>query len=134
VSMLNSAAGLLGPYKVCVAFYREHGLLRIHVTCAYFARTGEGSPDTPIYNKWGSVFKVAMDTQRDPNAFKEVRNGRRRKSEWPETANPALGGSLSRRLYAFDGAGRCYLVLGHLIFIRSGVRSEDPCNHPVVHA
>src|SRR5450830_1603274 len=52
----------------------------------------------------------------------------------PETANPALGGILSRRLHAFDGAGRCYLALGHLTFIRSGVRSEDPCNHPVIHA
>lgn len=54
--------------------------------------------------------------------------------ERPETTNPALGGILSRRLHAFDGAGRCYLALGHLTFIRRGVRSEDPCNHPVVHA
>jgi len=46
-------------------------------------------------------------------------------------ANPALGGTLSRRLHALDGAGRCCLALGHLTFIRSGVRSEDPCNHPV---
>lgn len=52
----------------------------------------------------------------------------------PKTANPALGGILSRRLHAFDGAGRCYLALGHLTNIRSGMRSEDPCSHPVVHA
>lgn len=77
-----------------------------------------------------------MDAQRKPKSQyrKEVRIGRNRKSEAPETANPALGGILSRRLHAFDGAGRCYLALGHLTFIRSGVRSEDPCNHPVVHA
>jgi hypothetical protein len=30
----------------------------------------------------------------------------------------------------YGRAGRCYLALGHLTFIRSGVRSEDPCNHP----
>lgn len=51
-------------------------LLRIHVTSAYFARTGEGSPDTPINKKGLSVFKVAMDTQRKPKGQcpKEVRN------------------------------------------------------------
>ncbi|MFA0921485.1 hypothetical protein ALP73_01080 [Pseudomonas coronafaciens pv. garcae] len=74
--VLNSATGLLEPYKVCLAFYREHRLLRIHVTSAYFARTGEGSADTPISKKGFSIFKVAMDTQKKPKGQcpKEVRN------------------------------------------------------------
>jgi len=77
-----------------------------------------------------------MDTQRKPKGQRteQVRIGQSRKSEGPETANPALAGILSRRWHAFDGVGRCYLALGHLTFIISGVRSEDPCNHPVVHA
>lgn len=66
MSVLNSATGLLEPYKVCLAFYREHRLLGIHVTSAYSARTGEGSPDTPINKKGGNIFKVAMDSQRKP--------------------------------------------------------------------
>lgn len=76
MSVLNGATGLLEPYKVCLAFFREHRLLRIHVTSAYFARTGEGSPDTPINKKGFSVFKVAMDTQNKPKGQcpKEVRN------------------------------------------------------------
>lgn len=76
MSVLNSATGLLEPYKVCLAFYREHRLLRIHVTSAYFARTGEGSPNTPINKKGLSVFKVAMETQQKPKGQcpKEVRN------------------------------------------------------------
>ena len=48
----------------------------------------------------------------------------------PETANPSLGGILSRRLHAYDGAGRCHLALGELVLPSNGVRSEDPCNHP----
>lgn len=76
MSVLNNATGLLEPYKVCLAFFREHRLLRIHVTSAYFARTGEGSPDTPINKKGSSVFKVAMETQQKPKGLcpKEVRN------------------------------------------------------------
>ncbi|MEQ4258921.1 hypothetical protein [Pseudomonas syringae] len=76
MSVLNSATGLLEPYKVCLAFYREYRLMRIHVTSAYFARTGEGSPNTPINKKGFSVFKIAMDTQKKPKGQcpKEVRN------------------------------------------------------------
>ncbi|MFG0337716.1 hypothetical protein ACF8FF_07260 [Pseudomonas sp. zjy_13] len=76
LTVLNSATGLLEPYKVCLAFFREHRMLRIHVTSAYFARTGEGSLDTPINKKGLSLFKVAMDTQKKPKGQcpKEVRN------------------------------------------------------------
>jgi hypothetical protein len=33
----------------------------------------------------------------------------------PEKANPSLGGILSRRLHAFDGAGRSCVALGELL-------------------
>jgi hypothetical protein len=74
--ILNNATGQLEPYKVCLAFFREFRLLRIHVTSAFFARTGEGSLGTPINKKGESVFKVAIDTQRKPKGQcpKEVRN------------------------------------------------------------
>lgn len=76
MDVLNSATGALEPYKVCLAFFREHRLLRIHVTSAYFARTGEGAPGNPINKRGLSVFKVAMDTQKKPKGQcpKEVRN------------------------------------------------------------
>ena len=80
------------------------------------------------------IFNEAMDTQRNAKGQRpeEVQNRPKPQSVEPETANPALGGTLSRRLHPSDGAGRYYLALGHLNFIRSGVRSEDPCNSPGV--
>lgn len=66
MSVLNNATGLLEQYNVCLAFYRERRLLRIHVTSAYAVRTGEGSLNTPINKKGFSVFKVARDSQRKP--------------------------------------------------------------------
>lgn len=75
MSVLNSASGVVEQYNVCLAFYRERRLLRIHVNSPYTVRTGEGSPDTP--NKKGfSVFKVARDSQRKPKGQcpKEVQN------------------------------------------------------------
>jgi hypothetical protein len=91
------------------------------------------SHGTPI-NKKGSVSSRSRWTSKERvNTPKRWTIAPNRKAEGPEKANPALGGILSRRLHAFDGAGRYYLALGHLAFIRSGVRSEDPCNHPVDH-
>jgi hypothetical protein len=86
---------------------------------------GYGVSGTPLERKGFNVFKVAMGTKESPrvNTPRKHGIGGSRKSEKPETANPALGGILSRRLHAFDGAGRCYLALGHLTFIRSEVRS-----------
>lgn len=76
MNLLNSATGLEEPYKICMAFYREHRVLRIHVTSAYFARTGEGSVDVPIKKKGFNIFKIATDTRRKPKGQcpKEVRN------------------------------------------------------------
>ena len=88
---------------------------------------------TPPINKRGAVSSRARWVREESpraNAPGKYGIGLTRKSEEPETANPALGGILSRRFYAFDGAGRCYLALGHLTFIRSGGRSKDPCNPP----
>lgn len=76
MEVLNSTTGQLEPYKICLAFFREHRALRIHVTSAYFARTGEGSVGVPINKKGFSLYKVALDTQRKPKGQypKEVRN------------------------------------------------------------
>jgi len=76
LDVLNSATGQLEPYKICLAIFREYRVLRIHVTSAYFARTGEGSPDIPVKKKGFSIFKVAFDTQKKPKGQcpKEVRN------------------------------------------------------------
>lgn len=76
LNVLNSLNGLAEPYKVCLAVFREHRLLRIHVTSAYFARTGEGAPGVPVNKKGFSIFKVALDTLKKPKGQypKEVRN------------------------------------------------------------
>jgi hypothetical protein len=73
---LNNLSGEVEPFKICLAIFREHRLLRIHVTSAYFARQGEGSPDVPINKKGFSIFKVATDTLKKPKGQypKEVRN------------------------------------------------------------
>lgn len=67
---------------------------------AYYARIAEGPPDTPINKKGGQRL------QRRDGYAKQAQGsmsqmmygiGRSRKSEGPEMANPALGGTLSRR-------------------------------------
>lgn len=64
--MMNSATNQVEPYKICVAFFKEKRLLRMHILSAFFARTGAGAPGEPIPNKMVSVFKVAMDTVKKP--------------------------------------------------------------------
>lgn len=64
--MMNSATGQREPYKVCVAFYKEKRLLRMHILSAFFVRTGPGAPGVTIPNKAVSLFKVALDTSRSP--------------------------------------------------------------------
>lgn len=78
LDVLNSASGESETYKVCMAIFREHRLLRIHVTSAFFARTGEGSPSVPVTKRGFSIFKVATDTLKKPKGQypKEVRNRR----------------------------------------------------------
>ncbi len=74
--MLNSATGKLESYKICLAFFHEHRLLRMHVTSAFFARKGEGI-DFPVSKKGYNIFKVASDTRMKPKGHsypKEVRN------------------------------------------------------------
>lgn len=76
VTVLNTSSGQLEPFKICMAIFRENRLLRIHVTSAFFIRTGEGSPNVPVLRKGFSIFKVAADTRHKPNGQfpKEVRN------------------------------------------------------------
>ena len=77
ITLENSLSGEVEPYKICLAIFRENRLLRIHVTSAYFARTGEGSPAVEITKKGFSIFKIAIDTQkksRNGDFPKEVRN------------------------------------------------------------
>jgi len=76
MDMMNNISGVVEPFKICLAIYREHRRLRMHVTSAYFARTGEGSPGVPINKKGFNIFKVAVDTLKKPKGQcpKEVRN------------------------------------------------------------
>lgn len=76
VTVLNTSSGQLEPFKICMAIFRENRLLRIHVTSAFFVRTGEGAPGVPVQKKGFSIFKVAADTRHKPNGQfpKEVRN------------------------------------------------------------
>lgn len=76
VTVLNTSSGELEPFKICMAIFRENRLLRIHVTSAFFVRTGEGAPGVPVRKKGFSIFKVAADTQHKPKGQfpKEVRN------------------------------------------------------------
>ncbi|WP_412461142.1 hypothetical protein ACK2SD_01130 [Pseudomonas sp. SC11] len=107
LTVLNSATGLLDPYKVCSAFFREHRMLRIHVTDAYFARTGEGSPDTPIKkgaeSLQGCQGHAAEAEGPMPQGSTESTTAKKMKS--PETANPARSGILSCR-FAHITAGQ----------------------------
>lgn len=76
VVLLNTSSGQLEAFKICMAIFRENRLLRIHVTSAFFVRTGEGAPGEPVRKKGFSIFKVAADTQHKPKGQfpKEVRN------------------------------------------------------------
>ncbi len=77
LDMMNSATGVIEPYKICIAFYKEKRLLRMHILSAFFARTGPGSSGESIPNKSLSIFKIAMDTAKSPRSKtgpKEARN------------------------------------------------------------
>ena len=76
LEVMNNASGEIEPFKICMAIFRENRKLRIHVTSAFFARLGEGSPGVPVRKRGFSIFKVATDTQgkRDGQFPKEVRN------------------------------------------------------------
>lgn len=77
IQMMSSATHQIEPYKICVAFFKENRLLRIHVLSAFFARTGPGSLERPVTMKPVSVFKIAIDTTRRPKNSrgpKEVNN------------------------------------------------------------
>lgn len=77
LEMMNSATGHVEPYKVCIAFYKEKRLLRMHILSAFFARTGAGAPGEAIPHKCISLFKIALDTskrQKNSPYPKEVNN------------------------------------------------------------
>lgn len=74
--MLNSSTGKRESYKICLAFFHEHRLMRMHVTSAFFARRGEGV-DFPVSKKGYTIFKIASETRMKPRGHpypKEVRN------------------------------------------------------------
>lgn len=78
--MMNSATQQVEPYKICVAFFKENRLLRMHILSAFFVRTGPGAPGVVIPNKPLSLFKVAMDTDKKPrNSGKPKEASNRRK-------------------------------------------------------
>ncbi|WP_129972859.1 MULTISPECIES: hypothetical protein [Pseudomonas] len=79
LDVMNNASGEVEPFKICMAIFREHRVLRIHVTSAFFVRMGEGSPGVPVRKKGFSIFKVAADTRAKPKGQcpKEVRNRRK---------------------------------------------------------
>lgn len=62
--MMNSATNTVEPYKVCIGFFKEKRLLRMHILSAFFARTGAGALGETIPHKPLSLFKVAMDTMK----------------------------------------------------------------------
>ncbi|MEG3133200.1 hypothetical protein SC206_06475 [Rouxiella sp. T17] len=77
LDMLNTFTRKYEPYKVCIAFYKEKRLLRMHILSAFFARTGPGAVGVKIPNKSVSLFKVAMDIAAKPrnaNIPKEATN------------------------------------------------------------
>ena len=76
LNVMNNVSGEVEPFKICMAIFRENRVLRIHVTSAFFARMGEGSPGVPIRKRGFSIFKIAVDTKgkRDGQFPKEVRN------------------------------------------------------------
>ncbi|NMX94954.1 hypothetical protein [Pseudomonas sp. WS 5086] len=79
--LLNSATGKLESYKICLAFFHEHRLLRMHVTSAFFARKGEGI-EFPVSKKGYNIFKIASETRMKPRGHsypKEVRNRQQKK-------------------------------------------------------
>lgn len=66
---MNSATNQVEPYKVCIAFFKEKRLLRMHVLTAFFAREGLGSLAVPIDEKKiksESLFKIALDVKARP--------------------------------------------------------------------
>lgn len=77
--LMNSATQTIEPYKVCIAFFKEKRLLRMHILSAFFARTGAGAPGEPIPHKPLSLYKVAMDTQKKPKGGRVPKEAGNRK-------------------------------------------------------
>jgi hypothetical protein len=59
VQQLCSFSNTIEPYKICFCAFKENRLLRLHITTAFFDRTGR-----PYNQKQYSIFKIAMDAQR----------------------------------------------------------------------
>ncbi|WP_312413753.1 hypothetical protein [Pseudescherichia sp.] len=77
IQMMNSATQRIEPYKICVAFFKENRLLRMHILSAFFARIGPGSINQPVMTKPLSLYKIAIDTVRKPKnrkGPKEINN------------------------------------------------------------
>jgi hypothetical protein len=73
----NTGAAWL--YKVCLAIFREHRLLRIHVSSAYFVNASDATVALSTDRKGFTIFKIAIDTRKKPKGQcpKEVRNRHR---------------------------------------------------------
>lgn len=61
IDMVNSNTGKVEPYKVCFHFFKENRLMRMHVTSAFFDRTGKA-----LAQRSYSIFKIAKDTKARP--------------------------------------------------------------------
>nr|WP_318384459.1 hypothetical protein [uncultured Enterobacter sp.] len=66
--MMNSATQKIEPYKICFACFKEKRLMRMHITSAFFVRTGAGAPGNAPLNKKLSVFKIAKDLEKKPKS------------------------------------------------------------------
>lgn len=77
--MMNSATGAIEPYKVCIAFFKEKRLLRMHILSAFFVRTGPGAPGISIPSKAVSLYKVALDTKGKPKGARIPKEAGNRK-------------------------------------------------------
>lgn len=130
MKMLNSATGKLELYKICLAFFHEHRLLRMHVTSAF-------SPVGVKASTSQSTGRVSISSRSQCRPEANLRGCVPKRSEI-DTRNDQARNSdpLSRRGSQLPNsvrcgrAGRCRLVMDELLFSSSGVRSEDPCNHP----
>ena len=72
---VNNMTGVVEKCKVCLCFFKENRLLRIHVITAFFDRESNGK--TP--NKGCSVFKIAVDisnAQKNRSIPKEATRGK----------------------------------------------------------
>lgn len=70
IHKMNNFTNKIEPYKICVTFFKENRLLRLHVLTAYFVREGTGTEDNPIPSNTPSftIFKLLSDLIKSPKS------------------------------------------------------------------